>query len=452
MIKEFKRRKTIYISLVITIITMIFYILYISYHINIGKQYEELLITAFSDLNGRTINIGDVNWNIDLYLPKWDSFWNDLSRNIYGFVGYSSSLIIDVLQVGILFLTGTGLINLLIFQPNNNDTTLFSSFFWKLYLIAFIVYFILIIYFIYKTKKNNGTISGEGKIKKLFNGFLLVFSSVIVVPLGFILIDIAIYLIFILLFPFMFNLLFGLDIYDNTATLGKYTLSSILFNSSFKTQMGSYIFVPTPEVLFPGDTYLIDFSLTIPNWDIVLFQNSWKYTVNGKNQQVIDSMNFFLFYLSEIVVITLLFMISIKVTKQMFELFILFITSPLYFSTIATEENKIKEWIDKTIKSSKTFMLTTSLFLIFTLTFPVIITGISNQEIDTFREVNWMGMVNIIVIITGLYLTINIEKIFGKVKSNSNIQVIGSGTNLNSSNTSGINEDDYIFELRRAYE
>ncbi len=439
------KNKWIYLTIAILIAIEVLIVLY-SIHINNYESYlSELIITL---PNSKAISVGDINVDMDIFYPKWDSFFDRVSKTTYNFVGYSSSLILDLLQVSVLFLTGVGFINILIFYGSGEGKIGFNSIFWKLYIIAFVVYLIFIVYYVYKSMKENyGFSDNSTKLKKISRGATLVFASAIVSPIIFLIIDFIIYLALIIFFPFMFQLLFGLDIFDNNATLGKYTISTMLFNSSFKEQMGSYISVPTANDLFPGETFEFNIAIKLSNWDISIFDGHWVYTPNADRSSVVDSINFLLFYCSEFTVIVLVSIISVKLTKNSFKLFMLFVTSPLYFATISNEESKLMDWFEKMKKALIEIITITIMFILFTTTLPVIVTAIGNNDMDTFREVNWTGMVNIIIIISGLFFTIKADKNFSKEKKKSNgIEIISNEKNHNNTNKQE-SQDDFIFEF-----
>lgn len=406
-------RKIIYIAIMILTLYLMATILYIIKVHEFKNEYSDII----NQLKGSNINyslrsIGTVNpdFDININIPNWDSFWNDLSKQTYSVLGYDSALILDLLQVTILFLTGIGFVNAIIFQGGESTIFRLNHFFFKFYLISFVILIIFAIVSFYRERKNGHEKSKQRRIKEIGTTALLIGGSIIIVPLLVFTIDLCLLVILKFISPFLMRVIFGVDIYNTNSILGEYTLSNIIFNSSFKEQMGDWTYVPNVDGLFSGRTFEIAASIGLKNLGITLYQNEWIVTINPQSIQTVESLNFFMLYISDIVIIVLLAIVAIKITKSLIKTYFLLVSLPLYLAIKNDNNESFLEWRNKLITTLKILFSTIILYLVFSLIIPSLLTEISLKEIDSFREVNWIGMVNIITIISGLVFIITLEK------------------------------------------
>ncbi len=433
------------------------------YHQNL-HTIEKIKYLEFNNSDFRDWTIGGVtiSFDLDLYLPEWDTLFNWVKSTTYSFVGYNLSLILDLIQISILFFSGIGFINILIFnnESNPNDNFNIDSLFWRIYLISFLIYVFFVLINIVRMVRNNSQNSKVTILRSIGTGLLAMSVSLILIPSIFLVIDILIYLVFIILFPFMIDLINGnnINISDGSESLlGNYTLSTILLNSSFKDEMGGFGYVPNSDVMFPSNVYEFHFkinagSILLPMINLNIFDETFKISFPLFRKTFENDINFLLFYLSEGIVLYFLIKISIRLIYNSFNLFLLYITGPLYFSSIGYDGGeKFREWFKIMSTCAVKLIALSSSFLLFSISVPTIISGFEGMEFnyDKISEFNIVGFLNIISIIGGLYFTTKVDKLITKqlIKYDENKMEINVN-NENVTNNSEINNININEEIQ----
>lgn len=465
MIKNIEKNKYINIwsknkYLILVLVLILFLILSTSSYIfnQIKIENYKVELNNYLSRGIGAINI-EVNFDMtnNLYLPDWPSFFNRANKEVYNYLGYNLSLIIDLLQFSVIFFSGIGLVNILIFNGGDSTSTIdnspidFNSLFWKIYLLAFIIYIVFIAVSILRAARNRSNQQGKMEmLKALANGTISILLCLILIPSIFILVNVVIYLVFLLFFPFVINILSG-NIDTGTgigseSIFGKYTISTLLFNSSFFGDMGTFGYVPDGSQIFPEDIYnydlffkLNDVTIGITNdifpdgflevdipINLILINESWTFQIPPAGGRILSGeINLTLFYIAEFITTYLLIRILIKLGYSIFSLFTLFIMGPLFFATNSIDNGtRFKQWAKNVAIHTLTMIGISSSFLLFTTTIPAILINLNLMILsnpDLYIGINWIGLVYIATIWSGLYFTYKFDILIKKYFNDENI-------------------------------
>ena len=428
------------------------------------QTYRDFLIKQSNNLGIGAItfnfNFGDFNF----YVPKWDEYFTKLGQNIYSFLGLGVNHILTALQNVILFLSGIGIINKIVFSQGDHSFLGISVYFWYFYLIAFIIYIIIISINILNVVRER-----EDQDKKRYaivgfaKGTLAMVLCLIIVPGIFISIDLLIYV--------------SLEAIMSLTDEGFKPIGQILFGSSFTDRVHGFIPLPPASSMFPGPDYLINGTLN----DVVVivfiddipvpFHLAWflpwlfPIKINLEYQAPalfpdVKNFNFILFYISEIVTLFFLIRISIRLITNSFSLVFLFISGPIFFSTTTLNNHTFIAWMKKVSLICLSTIIIFTTFIIFSQVLPILIVKLS-QSIDDDPSNSWLGVLNIMIIFAGLYSSILFDNQFQKAMEKREVNVTSStsSTNINnnskSKNNKNItdnenilnnNSNDYLFD------
>lgn len=338
--------------------------------LNLNSIFSLYKISNISlyEVGGDIIDNGDIMENIDILVSIMSilassmtiiSVINDLtggeytSYNLLNFYwkvfAYPMALICDSIYFIIVGMTGIPMVKSIIFGFDNQETLWgLPTYYWYGFLISFIIITFLIFYQLLSiaSKKDNERARVD-KTKTLFLGIILIFSSIIFIPLLFIVVDSIVILIVGLI----------LDTID--ISLQTFSFSNVLFNLSF------------------SDTELINSNVnSIPSEPIYL------------GEYLSADIFYHILFFAGISIITYYeFRLLIFIFVRVFNIMFILISNPIVNSFyIVDGGERFKIWLKKLLKEFFIITFIVLEFSVFILSFSVISFTFS-QYVESFENI-----------------------------------------------------------------
>ncbi len=319
------------------------------------------------------------------YVVKLNTYWSV-------FV-YPISLLSDSIYLILIGMTGIPLVNSIIFGFSNQNTLWgLPSFYWYGFLISFIIIVFLIFYQLLSiaSKKNNEK-QRVNKTKSLFLGVILIFSSIIFIPLLFVIID--------SLIIFMTNIILStMDISTKT-----FSFSNILFQLSFSDPTISNNIIISS---IPSEPIFLGINLTS------------------------DIFYHIFFFVGLAIILFFEFKLLIFLFTRVFNIMFLLVANPIVNSFyIVDEGERFKAWLKKLINEFFIIVFIVLEFTIFIISYSVIqfaIADINTTNSSVIEYIIFMTFTITMFTVTlkseNILKTIfvrNVQKVEGKVMTKS---------------------------------